>query len=197
LLYVSLLLGCRVNLGYFGLPGVAGIAKLPRMNTSSTNPWGRWALGAALLVIAGMVAFYTAVLRAGVDPAVLAERCSASRPTWENYQEDVKGQIGAGAVAQWRGRPIEFRVEGAVAELMLVMDAPWDDFAFAVPILLRDPLGRVMMSARISEPGAVRTYTFVWPGDSGIPPWVEVHFPHQESRLPLDSAGSWHAASSG
>jgi len=138
-----------------------------------------------------LITFYAAVNSAGVDPVEIAQRCATARPVWQNYQEDVKGQVGASATATWHGQPIRFELDGSTARLTMRLEGPWVDYPCAMPILLRDPLGHTAQNEEATGPGAERVYTFHLPAATN-PPWVEIHFPHQERRLPL-TGGQWRA----
>ena len=59
-----------------------------------------------------------------------------------------------------------------------------------VPVLLRDPLGNTLTSHTLSPPGPERSYFFTLPTENR-PPWLEIHYPHQERRLTLDATGKW------
>jgi hypothetical protein len=164
----------------------------------TAEPQHTWS--AARLIIAGSItavllfyiAFYAAVNRASLDPADLPRRCAESRPTWQSYQEDIKGQIGAAAAAEWRGAPIRFKLDQGAAYLTMRLEGPWTEFPCGIPVLLRDPQGNTVQDSGISTPGAERTYTFpLKAGDT--PPWVEIHYPHQERRLALGPDGAWEA----
>lgn len=138
-----------------------------------------------------LIAFYAAINRASIDPVEIAERCANAHPVWQNYQEDVKGQVGASATATWSGTPVALELEGEVAHLTMRLQSPWAEYACAMPILLRDPLGHTVQNEEVSGPGSDRVYTFRLPAAT-TPPWIEIHYPHQERRLPLTN-GRWHA----
>jgi len=156
------------------------------------KPPVRIGLSMALVAALGfLIAFYAAVNRASVDPVEIAARCATAKPVWQNYQEDVKGQVGASATATWRGRPVRLETEGNTARLTMHVEPPWSDYDAAMPILLRDPLGHTVQNDPTATGRVERVYTFQLPGVAGAP-WVEIHYPHQERRLPLTS-GQWQA----
>lgn len=156
--------------------------------------WGRIVAGVAVCVLVFFITLYAAVNRASADPSDLARRCATSHPEWQSYQEDIKGQIGAAAAAEWHGTLQRFEISGREARLTFLLEGPWAAYACGIPILLRDPLGNVVQSTDISAPAPERTYRFQLPAES-LPPWVEVHIPHEERRLPLSPEGTWASAS--
>ena len=153
---------------------------------------GRVVAGVILAILLFFVAFYAAVNRVSIDPAELLKRCAESHPEWLSYQEDIKGQIGAGAAAEWQGTPLRAEVRGREAHVTMRISGPWAQYDCGIPILLRDPLGNVVQSSAVSAPGGERTYTFKLPTETP-PPWIEIHYPHQERRLPLSPQGDWQA----
>lgn len=163
------------------------------MPTSSPAPPlspGRIVLGIALLIFLLLVSFYTVVNSVRLDTAEIARRCAESHPEWQNYQEDIKGQIGAAPVAEWKGEPLALDVRGREVELYFRIEGPWSQYPCGVPVLLRDPLGNTLTSHTLSPPGPERSYFFTLPTENR-PPWLEIHYPHQERRLPLDATGKW------
>jgi len=152
----------------------------------------RAGFAAATLAFAGLVALVAYVKAQGIPPAELARRCAACRPTWQSYEEEIK-TIGAAPVAAWQGEPVHLeRTRGAV-RLRFRLSGPWIDYEAALPVLLRDPLGSVYCSAVAEGSGAERTYVFELSKASATValPWIEVRYPHTETRLPLDAAGNW------
>ncbi len=143
-----------------------------------------WLLG-ALLLGAGCG---TATL-----PEDLEARVQAAEPRWENYDEDLKGMIGAAAVALWAGEVRSAVHAGAVVEVELDVAPPWTEQAASIPLLLRTPSGDVVRAVAERSTGPHRTYRF--PLEDAAAPgqlsWVQVRLPGAERRLPLDSAGTW------
>lgn len=141
------------------------------------------------------------VILAACDPDIdvdkLRQRIDQSQPTWQSYQEDIKGQVGATPVAQWKGRPVETRHEGATVSVLFAIESPWADYGVAVPILLRDPMGGVYRNASATHAAGVTTYVFELREDSGRSslPWLEIKYPHHEQRLALNPEGQWSADS--
>jgi len=147
-----------------------------------------------VLVLAGALAvvYWAQARRASLEPADLAQRVASSRPTWENYHEDVKAQVGATPVAQWVGEPESAaRVPRGVRVTFLVTGA-WAQRDCAPPVLLRDPRGEVHRSVRAAIAGGRVAYSFEWPGSEGaLLPWIELRYPHGEKRLVLSEDGTW------
>ena len=151
---------------------------------------------AAFLLAAVFMLILAIALPSLLDPAArlegVAQRCLDSEPTWENYQEDVKAQIGATPVALWAGEPVAGRMEAGEFRLTMRVEPPWDDLHCAMPIMLRDPMGRVHLAREAQGSGSERVYSFALSGGaSSAPPWVEVHYPHRIARLPLENGGIW------
>lgn len=125
--------------------------------------------------------------------AELVRRCKASQPAWNGYQEDIK-EIGARAVARWHGAPVSAKVMPDAVEITFRLEAPWDAWEAAVPVLLRDPEGRVMRDTGDRRDGAQRVYQFDRSALSGesAPPWLEIQYPHTRRRL-FFTDGHWSA----
>jgi len=130
------------------------------------------------------------------ESPALARQCEDAVPTWFSYDEDLKAALGASAVAHWSGTPIMLAQHADAIRLTLRLDPPWSDYAAVLPVLLRDPRGKVTRSADATRDGATRTYLFKVA--SGRPfPWVDVRLPRDEIRLTLDAAGRWRSAEAG
>jgi len=144
------------------------------------------ALSAGLAVVARMGAHKA-------DPAELATRCAESHPAWVSYQEDIKGQVGAEPVARWQGRLAEVRQEAGSIIVTFQLEQPWADYEAAVPVLLRDPMGRDYRQDSAERENSLRRYVFHLDAETGTStlPWIEIHFPHTERRIALGSAGRW------
>jgi hypothetical protein len=156
----------------------------------------RWVAGAVIGIALLSVGVIALVNAQGVPLRELQERCRVSKPAWNNYQEDIKGQIGAAPVAEWSGVPISARFEGETFHVTFSLQPPWLDYPCALPILLRDPMGNIYRSA-VAEPGGEgeRTYVFPIKASSAGLPWVEIHYPHHQTRLALDPSGTWRTQS--
>lgn len=137
--------------------------------------------------------FLLAGCEQGPSTRVLAERVEKSRPAWESYQEDIKGQIGAGPVAEWEGTPSRLWIDGERIFLAFALKGPWAARDLGMPVLLRDPSGRVQIGVRADRKGSTICYVFDRPKLEGIPTWLEVKYPHTERRLVLSNRGEWLA----
>ena len=126
----------------------------------------------------------------------LAERIAASHPGWNNYQEDIKAQIGAAQVARWEGRPIEASRNADSVVVTFEIEGLWEARDLAIPVLLRDPMGTTLGESRVDFDRGLAHYTFSltenWV-DSDIP-WVDLQYPHRELRIVFRRDGSWRPA---
>lgn len=151
-------------------------------------------LGAAVavLLIAALVAVIAAVNAQDPSPADLVLRCRASQPAWNGYQEDVK-EIGARPVARWHGEPVSLTFKPGEVRLTMALSPPWDAWEAALPVLLKDPEGRVVRNDFDEREGALRVYVFKRPETAADPrpPWLEIQFPHTRQRLYLGTDGTW------
>lgn len=148
---------------------------------------------AALLFLA-LVALVATFTSTDLSDAELVKRCQASQPAWNGYQEDIK-EIGARPVARWHGRPVTLAAKAGEVRLTMALAPPWDAFEAAIPILLKDPEGRVTRNDADEMDGANRIYIFnrKESADEPAPPWLEIQYPHTKQRLFLDASGEWHA----
>ena len=128
------------------------------------------------------------------DDAELARRAAASRPTWNNYPEDVKAQIGATPVAEWAGRLAEVRAARGGVTVVFDLTGPWARRNAAVPVLLQEPFGGVHRDSEARREGTRVVYAFALEPRDGVPPWVELQFPHGRRHVVLPSDGVWRAA---
>ena len=145
-------------------------------------------------VFAALVVLLTLVNSRELAPEELARRCTASRPAWNGYQEDIKA-IGARAVARWQGEPVALAVLPEGVTLSMRLAPPWNDWEAALPLLLMDPEGHTYQNSAAAQEDGLRLYQFpAIPGaDQSPPPWVEIQYPHTKRRLHLDPDGRWHA----
>ena len=151
-------------------------------------------LGGVLALLAGAsIVLVSCSSGDALSAEELMGRSVRSMPTWRDYQEDIKGQIGAGSVATWRGHAITVSTSSAGVSVTFELSEPWAGYEAAIPILLRVPEGSVYRADAVVREGMLRRYFFsVRAGlDMGSLPWVEVHYPHTEQRIMLDAAGSW------
>ena len=153
----------------------------------------RFLLFCAVSILALIFGWFVYENSRPLDPRVLAERAAASLPHWATYQEDIKGQIGAKAVAQWQGRPVRAHQEGRVVQVEFEIDGSWETYRAAMPILARDPFGNEVRDIRAAVEGARVTYAFEFGVDSGpgVIPWIELQFPHNDQRITFAPDGTW------
>ena len=122
--------------------------------------------------------------------AVLAEN---SRPKWQTYQEDIKADIGAGPVAQWVGEPVKAVHEQAGVRVTFQMSGPWAARDTAIPVLIQDPLGRVIQNVSHQRRQQTLTYQFNFSetGSATTLAWIEIKYPNRVKRMILDGKGVW------
>ena len=146
------------------------------------------------LVLCGIIGVIAVAGRPEITAEELARRCAESVPTWDSYQEDIKGQIGAAPVAEWGGEPVWAALTEGVIRIALRVEPPWSERPCSLPILLRDPFGEVHLGRNAVQEDGVFVYRFTLRAnpDAGLP-WVEIHYPHQIRRLSLRSDGTWTA----
>ncbi len=150
--------------------------------------------GAAALLLSALPWFPAACTPPNDAPTQdeLATLVARARPVWANYGEDIKAELGATPVAQWSGRPLSARVEDGRVRIEFELSAPWRDYAFGMPVLIRDPLGRVHRPARYAD----HAYEFTLEGfaSGAVIAWIEVRYPpNEERRIAFDHAGDWRA----
>lgn len=125
----------------------------------------------------------------GDDLARLVRR---ARPVWANYGEDLKAQLGATPVARWSGGPVEAQLDGNRLQLTFDIGPPWSEYAFGIPVLVRDPLGKVHRHRGYAS----GMYEFTLDGFAAdaVIPWIEIRFPpYEERRIAFDANGIWRA----
>lgn len=150
---------------------------------------------AALIILP--IALFTSFDAANPVPdEELQTRVAESAPAWDGYQEDIKAQIGATPVAQWRGEPRKVEREGNTLRVTFRVAGPWAEGSAAMPILLQDPYGATYQNATAEVRGGGEIeYSFELAGSATQTlPWVKVRYPHHEKRLPLSQEGTWEAA---
>jgi len=148
--------------------------------------------GCAFLALVAITAYMNS---GDLSPEELARRCADSFPAWQSYQEDIKAQIGARPVAEWKGRPTGVLQDGRHVRVTFLLTEPWNGRGAVLPVLLRDPLGVVYRNVGFESRGSERIYLFELTETSAVSrlPWIELQFPHSEMRLPLDVRGAWRA----
>ncbi len=142
-----------------------------------------------------VLTFYTLQARDRLDPVDLEARIRSSRPQWANYQEDIKGQIGAAPVAQWNGHPLSATLRGQELLVRFELEGAWIERLVALPILVRDPFGGMVLNHGAHFESPEVEYQFLLSnrqGDMSVP-WVELKYPHRETRLVFSPEGTWNA----
>lgn len=177
-----------------------------RRASSSLTGVERTASGvsARTAITAGAILVFLAVLLAlsawnarPVPDDEIARRVRDSRPTWQNYPEDIKAQVGARLAAEWQGEPVAAESDGVEIRVTFRLHGPWKDRDQAFPVLLEEPLGGIHQNtAAAIRTDMPDTVVYVFPlGDAerGMPiPWIHLKFPHGERRIVL-SNGAWRA----
>ncbi|MBI2421586.1 MAG: hypothetical protein HYV27_02070 [Candidatus Hydrogenedentes bacterium] len=153
-------------------------------------------VAAAVLAVVSIVTGLSAWVRvASLNPEALAALCAEARPQWQRYDEDIKS-LGAGPVAAWRGAVVWVQAGATGIEVAFALEAPWDGYEAALPILVRVPDGTVLYAESSKREAKARIYTFVWKAqpEAVSLPWIEARYPHAERRFVLDAAGRWEPA---
>ena len=128
------------------------------------------------------------------DLNVLAARCASSEPSWSNYDEDLKGSLGARPFAAWEGRPVSASMREGNLVLMVSMEAPWSEYDFGLPLLIRDHLGHIIPGrpeAGVTEATRLYVFPLAAHGVDSAPPWITLLYPRHEMRITLDAEGRW------
>ena len=128
-----------------------------------------------------------------VPEAELLRRCTAARPAWQSYQEDIKAEVGAGPVAAWRGRPIEAQFDVAEISVVFEVAGEWAERDVLLPVLLQLPTGEVVMGSAGTRGVGRRTYVFAVDPAAPRPSWAELKYPHRTIRIVPDAEGTWRA----
>jgi len=128
-----------------------------------------------------------------IAPEELAERVLESAPVWADYQEDIKGQLGATPAARWHGEPLRLRVEGDQVSLVFEVTGIWATYDFAMPVLVKDHLGNVYRNESATRDGTTVTYGYTLKDrvEGTSVPWLEIAYPHHFERLALSPQGEW------
>ena len=156
-------------------------------------------MGLSVLLALFVCITYYYVQAAQWDTEDLRTRCSESRPTWENYHEDIKAQIGSAQVAAWKGKVTGISLHSdedrsSVEVLVSVaVDGKWHSLEAAMPILLRESSGHTLLSHTISRDHDSNVYHYRLSDSSaiGIPTWVELYTPAGKRRYSLSPEGKW------
>jgi hypothetical protein len=143
---------------------------------------------ATLLVVLLVVSL---PMHAPVSEKELARRVMRSDPAWNNYDEDLKAQLGAAAVAEWEGKVTRIQWVSGVLQVSFIITGPWEQREFAIPILLQLPDSKIFRNdAAVREENKV-TYRFSTASEEP-PQWVVVRYPfYGERRIVLNDEGVW------
>ncbi len=157
-----------------------------------------WYIGVALVAFSGVMLWGILRTDAPVEVSTeeLARRVQRSFPEWADYQEDLKGDLGSTPVARWEGRPVRARVAGSEVSIVFEVSGPWAEYDFALPILLKDHLGKVYRNNETRRTGSEVAYTFRLRDhvEGTSVPWMEIAYPHNLQRLAFSDDGTWAAA---
>lgn len=157
----------------------------------------RWYIGVGLLAFSAVMLWGILRTPSQTDVPVeeIAERVAKSLPKWANYQEDIKGQIGSTPVARWKGEPVEARVDGSDVFVTFELSGAWAQYDFALPVLLKDHLGKVYQKRDATRNGTRVEYRFQLTNrvEGASLPWVEVAYPHHFERIAFSAQGTWSA----
>lgn len=121
----------------------------------------------------------------------LLRRTSASYPTWQNYPEDIKAQVGAGPVAEWNGEPQRVWGQGGSVYASFQMKGSWSQRGSAIPILMQEPTGGTYRNAAATRENGMLVYRFDLPEPLSAESlaWVQLKYPHGDRRMTLPKAG--------
>jgi hypothetical protein len=147
-------------------------------------------VGLVVLVLGAVLLSLTWVNAQGVSEEEIARRCAESSPHWDNYQEDIKGMIGAKPAAEWHGEPRSAQVEDRTLRVEFALTGSWATRPSAIPLLIKDPAGTIAVARGATKDGRSVYEAPVSPSA----PWVEVQYPHHRVRLNFDASGRWSAA---
>ena len=155
---------------------------------------GALAAGLGLFLLTCLIVALSWVNSTELSEDDLAERCAQSVPRWDSYQEDIKGQVGARPVAQWLGVPASASAVNGTVTVTFTVNGPWAERAAAVPIIIKDPTGAVLVAHGKGDGAGTVSYEITLPGaEQSSVPWLEVQYPHHRERLPLNAEGLWQA----
>jgi len=120
-----------------------------------------------------------------IDAEELYRRCVQATPTWPNYDEDIKAQVGARPFAEWKGEPLSAIRDDEGLAVTFTLSGPWAERDAAMPILIRDALGTVQRDGHWHRDGPHVVYRFPAESDSAVLSLdsVEVRYPHHTRRL--------------
>jgi len=160
----------------------------------------RWYIGIALLAFSAVMLWGILTTEAPeeISEEDLAGRVLRSVPDWADYQEDLKGQLGATPVARWQGRPLRAQVEGDKVSIVFEVSGAWAEYDFALPVLIKDHLGKSYRNNAAHRTDSEVEYLFQISGrvEGTSLPWIELAYPHHLERLAFSQEGAWTAAAS-
>lgn len=125
----------------------------------------------------------------------LAARVKAAQPDWQSYLEDLKGQVGAGPVAQWQGTPVHARKTQNELLISFEISGSWVKRVCYIPVMIREPRGAVFVSADAEKDDSCARYKFQLPQMARDVPWVELKYPTGQIRLVFSDSGEWKRSS--
>jgi hypothetical protein len=147
------------------------------------------------LVVAGIIVILLMVITANrpITEEELARRVQQCAPSWSNYDEDLKAQLGATPVAEWEGELEGVGWEASALTVSFALTGDWAKRDIGIPVLVKLPVGETVRSGSFSRNGSMAIYRFPTPLDSP-PQWVVVRYPfYGERRVVLSKDGHWSA----
>ncbi|MFM1919891.1 MAG: hypothetical protein RLZZ303_1525 [Candidatus Hydrogenedentota bacterium] len=151
------------------------------------------AAGVVVLVLGMILALFAWGGSMAIPEQELARRCAESTPQWDNYQEDIKAQVGARPVAEWSGIPVAASYALGMLRLQFRVEGPWANREAAIPLLIKEPGGSVLTGHGRGDRQGSASYTIPLPHAGESLPWVEVQYPHHRLRMTLDAKGTWQS----
>lgn len=148
----------------------------------------RRAAAAAVGLFALITAYVALVPAPEITPDQVRARALAAAPDWFRYDEDIKGQIGAAPVAAWHGAPEWVRIGPGGAEIAFTVTGAWRDYGAPLPILARDPFGKVHLANAGRWEDDLFVYRLPELADAGIP-WIELRYRRHETRVQIGTDG--------
>ena len=151
-------------------------------------------LPVAGLAVAGvMVLVLLLTGRGPISGEELARRVAECEPSWSNYDEDLKAQIGAAPVAEWKGEVAWARWEAGELRVAFLVRGAWAGRDIAIPVLLKLPNGETRRNADAAREDGKLVYRFTTSLDTP-PQWVVVRYPfYGERRIVLSEDGRWES----
>ncbi|MGI6458554.1 MAG: hypothetical protein ACOX5J_00395 [Candidatus Hydrogenedentales bacterium] len=148
---------------------------------------------AVFLVAAAVVVVMILTAKGPISSEELARRVINCEPSWSNYDEDLKAQIGAAPVAEWKGEPAEARWEAGELMVSFAVLGVWAGRDTAIPVLVKLPNGETHRNEAAAWEGGKLVYQFTT-SLQAMPQWVIVRYPfYGERRLVLSEDGRWES----